>query len=291
MEGIPRIHTLSIYHNQLRSKIQIMGEEIKRMDSFRLLLNEISRHLTDQNLQSLIHIFDVPGSEKNKMNSGLQLFDYMIKQDFISRKRIANVRYLMRKIRRKDLVGLVDDYINKEFQPDEIRSIHKDFEDSWEKDSQNQHGSPITEPEEPALNLNCTCRGGVRMPSCYMVVVVFLLLSITATVAFWFGHIARVSRAIKSDADIKNTGTSILGVEIFLLLLVPGLCFRKKIASCLFDQNSGYTELTNQSVNHIQAGSSQSILGHASTVRSQSETDSAVFASSEVLPNSSGPEA
>ena len=316
MEGIPRIRTLSIYYPT--AKIQeAVSKQIKRMDSFRLLLNEISRHLTEQNLQSLIHIFDVPGSEKNKMNSGLQLFDYMIKQDFISRKRIANVRYLMRKIRRKDLVGLVDDYINKEFQPDEIRSIHKDFEDSWEKDSQNKRGSPIIVREEQPLvceidcvYLNCVCR---RVPSCYIPVVVILLFSIIATVVFWYAHVPKISHAINSDADTKTAGVSILLLEVFVLLVVLGFCMRKKLASCLGYQNPGYSELVNSSVNRTQEGPSQPMISHASSERVQSvprcykvsESDSAMYLSSEPhsmstfgtfdtvndLPDSSEPEA
>ena len=293
---------------------QTMGH---KMDSFRLLLNEISQHLTDQNLQSLIHIYNVPGSKKNKMNNGLALFEYMINQDFISRERIGNVHYLMRKIGRKDLVRLVDDYINKEFPPEEIHSIRNDFSDSWEKDSQNKRGSSVTVPEEPpvcgiscvnsCVYLNCVCR---RVPSCYIPAVVILLFSIIATVVFWYAHVPEVSQAIQSNEDVKVAGLSILLLEIFLLFVLLGFCMRKKIASCLCVQNPGYNELVNPSVNCVQEGPSQPITSHASTDErlqsvprsfKASETDSAHCTFSSVstfgtfdtndLPDSSEPEA
>lgn len=283
-----------------------------KMDSFRILLNEISQHLTDQNLQSLIHICNVPGSKKNKMNNGLALFDYMINQDYISRERIGNVHYLMRKIGRKDLVRLVDDYINKEFQPEEIHSIRNDFSDSWEKDSQNKRGSSVTVRDEPPVceisceYLNCACR---RVPSCYIPAVVILLFSIIATVLFWYAHVPKVSHAIQSNEDVKVAGWSILVLEILLLFVLLGFCMRKKIASCLRVQNPGYNELVNPSANRAQEGPSQPITSHASTDErlqsvprsfKTSETDSAVYFSSvstfgtfdtNDLPDSSGPEA
>ena len=79
------------------------------MDSFRLFLNEISHELTNDELQSLIHIYNVPGGVRNQINNGLALFNYMMKQDFISRDNIGNLHRLMRKIRpaRKDLVRKV----------------------------------------------------------------------------------------------------------------------------------------------------------------------------------------
>ena len=261
------------------------------MDSFRLLLNEISHELTDQNLQSLIHIYKVPGGVKNKIHDGLALFDYMITQDFISREKIGNVRELMRKIRprRKDLVRLVDNYIKKEFKTDDIRSVlDDDLSDSWEQISeiQRQRGSPVAAHQETVVckidcvYLNCACR---RMPSCYAPVVLLIFFSIIVTVVFWYApHVPGISEPINSNAKLKRVGVYIILLEILVLLVVIGLCIRKKLASYLpcKERGSNIQESTSQPMVTPRA-SIERLQRSVSRPQKFSFSDSAVFNSSE----------
>jgi hypothetical protein len=288
-----------------------MVEQVQRMDSFRLLLNEISHELTDQNLQSLIYIYNVPGGIQ--INNGLALFGYMMKQDFISREKIGNLRNLMRKVRprRKDLVRLVDDYIKKEFQTDDVRLVLDDFSESWEQVIATRRGSPISHDEEAVFKLdcpymNCVCH---RVPSCYGLVIVLLLLAIFLTALFWYSG---VSSSINLNPDLKNAGVYIILSEFLALLVVVVLCFRERLASCLGCRTPGYGELVNPS---IQENPARQMVNSASTARlgsvasasrpyrdSQSESGAFSYASGQPgststfgtfgeMPDSSGPEA
>jgi hypothetical protein len=224
-----------------------MSNQVQRMDSFRLLLNDISHQLTEQNLQSLIHIFNVPGGVRKQINDGLALFAYMITQDYISREKVGNLRNLIRKIRphRKDLVRLVDNYIKKEFQTDNVRSVIGDFSESWPGVILE---SPVTVDEETAVckidcgYSNCVCR---RVPSCYVPTIVLLVIAIIATAVCWYADVPKISKSIKSNSDLKRAGVYILIAEILALLLVICLRIRRNLVSCLACHKSSYTVLAN----------------------------------------------
>ncbi len=295
-----------------------MGEQVQRMDSFRLLLNEISHQLTEQNLQSLIHIYNVPGGMRKQMNGGLALFGYMITQDFISREKIGNLRHLMRKLRprRKDLVRLVDDYIKNEFQTDDVRLVLDDFSESWEQIAENKGGSPVSHDETALCKidcayLNCVCR---RVPSCYAPIIALLLIAIIATTVFWYADVPKISNSINSNPELKRAGVYIVILQILALLFVIGFRIRRTLASCLACRNPGYGVLVNPSIQEgtskrmapISTSASTSALqGVASAPRPYriSGSESAVFscASGEpgsmpstfgtFEPDSSGPEA
>ena len=263
-----------------------MGEQVQRMDSFRLLLNDISHQLTEQNLQSLIHIFNVPGGVRKQINSGLALFGYMITQDYISREKIGNLRELIRKLRprRKDLVRLVDNYIKKEFQTDEVRSVIGDYSDSWEHVIPE---SPVTVQEETAVckidcaYLNCVCR---RVPSCYVPIIVLLLITIIATAVCWYADVPKISKSIKSNSNLKSAGVYILIAEALALLLVIIL---RIWPSCLAFRKPNYTLLANPGVQEgptrqiINSASAGQLQGVASAPRPYriSGSESAVFSS------------
>ncbi|CAB3982372.1 FAS-associated death domain [Paramuricea clavata] len=257
------------------------------MDSFRLLLNEISHQLTDDNLRSLIHIYNVPGGIRRNMNDGLALFDYMITQDYISREKIGNLRNLIRKLRprRKDLVRVVDNYIKKEFQTDDVRLVLDDFSESWEQiPLVNKSGSPVLYDETGVCKidcgyLNCVCR---RVPSCYTPIIVLLLIAIIATIVFR-NDVQHISDSIK---------VFIITLEILALLLVIGFCIRGNLAS----QKPNNTVLVNPVVNPgIQEGLSRQIVNSASAgqlqrmataPRSYKTSESAIFSDASGEPNS-----
>jgi hypothetical protein len=263
---------------------QATGEQVQRMDSFRLLLNEISHQLTDDNLRSLIHIYNVPGAVRRNMNDGLAFFDYMITQDYISREKIGNLRNLIRKLRprRKDLVRVVDNYIKKEFQTNDIRLVLDDFSESWEQIPLVRSGSPALYDETAACkidcgDLSCVCR---RVPSCYTPIIVLLLIAIIATIVLWWADI------------LKSAGMYIIIFEILALLLVIGLRIRRNLISCLGCQEPNYTVLVNPG---IQGGSSLQIVNSASAgrlqrmataPRSYKTSESAIFSDASGEPNS-----
>ena len=241
-----------------------MAEQSQKLDSFRLLLNEISHQLTDQNLQSLIYIYNVPGGMSKQINDGLALFNYMMTQDYISREKIGNLRNLMRKLRprRKDLVRLVDDHIKREFETDDVRFVLDDFSESWEQIPKSLN-SPPDEPEAvfkiDCSYLNCVCR---RVPTCYAPIIILLLLAIITTATFWYADVPKISPSITNNEDLYNAGVYILVLEILAILVVIALRFRGIFASCLARRRLGYGTLTN-----IQGGASQQAVNSTSTAR------------------------
>ena len=75
------------------------------IDSFKILLNNISHELDEENLRSLLSLSAVPGSLKSRMKDGWMLFDYLMKVNFISKDKLGNLRELLRRMRpkRRDL--------------------------------------------------------------------------------------------------------------------------------------------------------------------------------------------
>ena len=231
------------------------------------------------------------------MNDGLAFFDYMITQDYISREKIGNLRNLIRKLRprRKDLVRVVDNYIKKEFQTNDIRLVLDDFSESWEQIPLVRSGSPALYDEAAACKidcgyLNCVCR---RVPSCYTPIIVLLLIAIIATIVFWWADVPHISDSmINSNSELKSAGVFIIILEILALLLVIGLRIRRNLISCLGCQEPNYTVLVNPC---IQGGPSRQIVNSASAgqlqrmataPRSYKTSESAIFSDASGEPNS-----
>ena len=229
-----------------------MSEQVQKMDSFRLLLNEISHELTDENLNSLIHIYGVPGSKIKQINDGLALFGYMITQDFISREKIGNLHKLMRRVRprRMDLVRLVEKYIKKEFQTNDIRTVLDELSESWEHVSEIKNESLVVHGETTVCRVdcgyfNCFCR---RVPSCYTPIVLLLFLAVIATIVFWYAHVPKITDSIDSNSDLKTAGPYIIILEILALVILIGFCTWRKLATFLASRRQGYRVLSNPGI-------------------------------------------
>ncbi|XP_028412973.1 uncharacterized protein LOC114535853 [Dendronephthya gigantea] len=224
----------------------------QRLDSFRLLLNDISHELTEKNLQSLLHISGVPDGVRENIKDGLTLFRHMITHDQISHEKIDHLRDLIRQIRprRRDLVKKVDNYIKKEFETDDVRTVVGDFIASTEVQ---ESGSPaFSASHETAVSpvctidcayMNCTCR---RVPSCYTPIIVLLVSATILTAVFWYADVPGVSDNIKSNSNLKRAGLYIIIAEIGLLLAVIGIRMQARISRCLVCRNTGYDSLENQ---------------------------------------------
>ena len=248
-----------------------MAAQVQKLDSFRILLNEISHQLTEQNLQSLIHIYNVPGGVRKQINDGLALFSYMMTQDYISREKVGNLHHLLKTLRprRRDLVSLVEDYIKSEFQTDDVRKVLHDLSESWEPTPKS--GSPPPDEPEAVFKIdnsylrihicvhNCEC---LRVPSCYAPIIVLLLLAIIATAIFWYADVPKISHSITANKDLHDAGVYILLLEILAILVVIVLRFRGIFASCLACQKPGHDVLTN-----IQEGPTEKIVSSTSTAR------------------------
>ncbi|XP_046849025.1 uncharacterized protein LOC124442579 [Xenia sp. Carnegie-2017] len=204
------------------------------MNSFLLLLNEISHELTNEQLSSLIHICNIPGGIRSQMNDGLALFRYLMTQDWISPERIGNLRYLIRKMRpkRRDLVKRIDDYIRKEFQTDDIHTVLGDFTESYEHMTLQPLDSN-TQANDVICHINCGCVQCAcnYIPTCYTFVIVLLILGILITVLFWYAKVPQVTHVIETNSKLKSVGKYIVILEVFLLLLVIVLRYRSKIFS------------------------------------------------------------
>ena len=257
--------------------------QVGTMDSFRILLNEISHELTDEELQSLIHIYNVPGSVRKEINNGLALFNYMIKQDYISRENIENLHRLMRKMRpaRKDLVRKVENYIEKEFKTSDYRLMLSDLSESWEQIDNNTRGSrSVAVPvhnEVAACNIdcgyeNCLCRCQ-NVP--YTPIILLLLLFIIGTAVILHDR-------IENDGYIKGMSKSaiifILITEIILLFVVILFRVRGAIHGGLNGQGQGYTVLRNPTVQAPRKIDASTSIGGLSSADTLTNTGSSIKA-------------
>lgn len=235
-----------------------------KIDPFNQLLNEISHKLREENLRSLIHISGVPGAIESSMKDGLTFFKYLKEVDVISKENVGNLRNLLRKMRpkRRDLVLLVDEYIKKEFNTDNVSLVVGEWSDSWEPITSNlTTAQSETGTQGRALvNLDCNymycgCRG---FPSCYAPLIILLILAIIFTAVFWYANVPRVTKPIKANEDLKDAGVYIIILEcIFLVVLVARYvwlnCRHRNYAR--FDNPTVQNELlANPLANDVESG-------------------------------------
>ena len=156
-----------------------------KIDGFKQLLNEISHELTDRNLQSLIHLSNIPGGIQSTITDGHKLFTFLINDGLISSNDVGYLRKLLRKMRprRRGLVQLVDEYIKQKHNVEEISSILGDLSNSSERVETNIDLERPESPQRVMFHVDCTymycgCR---RAPPCCVFILIVTVLAVIVT--------------------------------------------------------------------------------------------------------------
>lgn len=193
------------------------------IDSFKILLNNISHELDEENLRSLLSLSAVPGSLKSRMKDGWMLFDWLLKVNFISRDKLGNLRELLRRMRpkRRDLVSLVDEYIKKEYDTDDLSEVIHNFSDSLEK----HLVISMDDSQTACCKFNCECYW--RFPSCYVPLIAFVSILLIFACMSWYEDVPKITEYLNSHEDRKKLGKYVIAA-LFLLLLGLSIAYGRK---------------------------------------------------------------
>ena len=105
-----------------------------RIDPFRLLLNQLSGELMQDNLKSLVHICGkhIPAGQREQISCGWDLFSLLRQQNMIGGepKQIVYLLSIIQQMTpgRKDLVDKVKGYIECTYEESEKQMIFNDVE-------------------------------------------------------------------------------------------------------------------------------------------------------------------
>lgn len=232
--------------------------EENTIDSFKILLNNISHELDEQNLQSLLSLCSVPGGSRSRMKDGWTFFDYLMKIDYISKDKLGNLRELLKRMRprRRDLVRLVDDYIKKEYDTDDVSEIIANFSDSWEKHMVNPVGYPDPENHDisPACcKVNCVCYW--HFPSCYVPLITFVAVLFVFVCISWFADFPKITNYLNENENRKNLGKYVVGALFLLLVVLSTFYGRKKWSASKQQERSDVSNFTIQNESAARSSS------------------------------------
>lgn len=132
-----------------------------RIDPFRLLLNQLSGELRQDNLQSLVHVCGehIPGGQREQISCGWDLFSLLRQQNMIGGepRQIAFLLSIIQEMKpgRKDLVDIVKGYIECTYEESEKQMILNDVESTPKSPSRRLPSSPPASAE--CCNVRCGC--------------------------------------------------------------------------------------------------------------------------------------
>lgn len=183
----------------------------EELDSFRLLLNKISHHLTEENVDSLSYICNVPESELCGKVTGIKIFRYLMYTNRISKENLASFRQILTNMRlkRDDILEIVDNYAKKEsIHCEIIRSFGASQETALLPPEPGRQNRPLFSIQYS----ECHCSCGEVPLCCYVVPVVFLLAAVLTVSVFWFGESSR-------DQDTGKVVLAILSLVLAVIVL------------------------------------------------------------------------
>ena len=202
-----------------------------RIDPFRLLLNQLSGELRQDNLQSLVHVCGehIPGGQREQISCGWDLFSLLRQQNMIGGepRQIAFLLSIIQEMKpgRKDLVDIVKGYIECTYEESEKQIILNDVESTPKSPSRRLPSSPPASAECCNVRCGCfrcncdPCCGG----SCCCLIVAILMIFFGATTALlWYTNVfPDVSKHLNS---ISNENLAHAGWVIFGVLGFTAIC-------------------------------------------------------------------
>ena len=236
------------------------------IDSFKILLNNISHELDEENLRSLLSLSAVPGSLKSRMKDGWMLFDYLMKVNFISKDKLGNLRELLRRMRpkRRDLVSLVDEYIKKEYDTDDLSEVIDNFSDSLEKHLL----ISMDDSQTACCKFNCECYW--RFPSCYVPLIAFVSFLLIFACISWYADVPKITKYLNSHEDREKLGKYVI-TALFLLLVGLSIAYGRKKWSISRRKLELQIENANCTVQNSNSAGTHGYLSGSSLIRETSK--------------------
>ena len=193
---------------------------------FTLLLNRLSNHLDQSNIQSLIHICEdyISVPQRETINSGWQVFTILRHHNKIGEE-AEKMKFLLRIIRemrpkRKDLVEKVERYIKKYCdQPDTILDdLPDDLQSSSEVDPPSRPRTPpplpFVDPECCSVRCGCRCNCNTCCGRCCCVILA-ILSSFSAVIAalVWYSNLfPQGVQDYLQNNDLNRAGPVVISV-------------------------------------------------------------------------------
>lgn len=202
-----------------------------RIDPFRLLLNQLSGELRQDNLQSLVHVCGehIPGGQREQISCGWDLFSLLRQQNMIGGepRQIAFLLSIIQEMKpgRKDLVDIVKGYIECTYEESEKQIILNDVESTPKSPSRRLPSSPPASAE--CCNVRCGCFSCNCDPCCggscccLIVAILMIFFGVTAALLWYTNVFPEVSKHLNS---ISNENLAHAGWVIFGVLGFAAIC-------------------------------------------------------------------
>lgn len=216
-----------------------------RIDPFRLLLNQLSGELRQDNLQSLVHVCGehIPGGQREQISCGWDLFSLLRQQNMIGGepRQIAFLLSIIQEMKpgRKDLVDIVKGYIECTYEESEKQMILNDVESTPKSPSRRLPSSPPASAE--CCNVRCGCFSCNCDPCCggscccLIVAILMIFFGVTAALLWYTNVFPDVSKHLNSisNENLANAGWVILGVLGFAAIccISCGIYIRRRSRS------------------------------------------------------------
>ena len=241
------------------------------LNPFQILLNNLSSELDQRNLQSLIHVCGpklIPGGQREKINTGWDVFSILLRQNAIGEEP-ERMKFLLRIIKelrpkRRDLVSMVKRHIEGNYeQPDTIL-------DGMESSSD---GHLIPRPSTPSVVddccsvrcgcFNCNCNPCCGRCCCCVILAIMFSFFAAAAAVVWYPKTFHLHDYLPSD----NKGLSEAGpIVIGLLGFIAACCVlcgvyisirqrRNELAYSVLRSINDATSVSNQAVHGSYAAS------------------------------------
>lgn len=216
-----------------------------RIDPFRLLLNQLSGELRQDNLRSLVHVCGehIPGGQREQISCGWDLFSLLRQQNMIGGepRQIAFLLSIIQEMKpgRKDLVDIVKGYIECTYEELEKQMILNDVESTPKSPSRRLPSSPPASAE--CCNVRCGCFSCNCDPCCggscccLIVAILMIFFGVTAALLWYTNVFPDVSKHLNSisNENLANAGWVILGVLGFAAIccISCGIYIRRRSRS------------------------------------------------------------
>ena len=231
------------------------------MDSFNVMLHEISRDLHPDDLESLVNICGIEESRKPEaVKSGHNLFKQLRHEDRISEEKLEYLKSILNAVKRRDLVRRVEEFEGVETTNEterDGRDTRKSSTDSTSHSQQNRqadnrpgrlnnaddsneiaqrrgsHRSVGSEGTNqiPCCTINWPCfkMDCYKIHFCYVLLMAIFSVGVIIVSLFWYGGVSNVSEHLNAEKSSKNAGAYvIIGlIVIFLLSLFIVFYVRK----------------------------------------------------------------
>ncbi|XP_028404683.1 uncharacterized protein LOC114527234 [Dendronephthya gigantea] len=208
-------------------------------NQFRLLLNQISSQLSENELRNLVHMWDIPEGLRSGMKDGISLFDNLIKRDIINDHKLDKLKMMFKSLspKRRDIIKEIENFENGTYSQDDKSST---MTSAWSVKSTltalAHPRSDIGKPTKICCKLDCPCltiifkKFRCKIPCSYIVLTTLFLLNLLIVTLFWYARVPQITEFIESHKHLKEAGPFILIgiIVVYVICLFPTRYWRKR---------------------------------------------------------------